>query len=330
MKIRIIGHGGESQFPFGKSGPWSEFRDQVISQGHEICVDDFGSKTEALISHRHSDAAINEANKNSVPLSRRALVLWEPQIVEKERYSKKVLEQYGIIYAPSPIWAKHVSGKSFNWPQDKVMAIEGESEWLLREKKFVVIQGNKFSARKGELYSLRRKVIRKLGNKVDLFGTNWNKGFAFDWLHWSVSAVNSNLNELSLKSIIGIGRRYKNYSGPVNNKREELLKYRYAIVIENSADFVSEKLFDCVSAGCIVIYTGPALEKFGINDSDLILGHGGKTEIVQRCNELLELSDLEQYRIAQAQNSSLRKISNTWENNHVLRNLARSIIKDMS
>ena len=329
MKIRIIGHGGESQFPFGKSGPWSEFRDQVISQGHEICVDDFGSKTEALISHRHSDAAIKEANKNGVPLSRRALVLWEPQIVEKERYSKKVLEQYGIIYAPSPIWAKHVSGKSFNWPQDKVMAIEGESEWLLRDKKFVVIQGNKFSARKGELYSLRRRVIKSLGSNVDLFGTNWNKGLAFDWWHWSRSAMNSTLSELSLKSFDGIGRVYANYLGTSNNKRETLQKYRYAIVIENSADFVSEKLFDSISGGCIAIYTGPLLKDFGIDDSKLVLGKKEKAAIVKKCIQTMELSEIEQYQLAKEQNISLRRISKYWENTTVLRNLARDIISEM-
>ena len=330
MKIRIIGHGGESQFPFGKSGPWSEFRDQVISQGHEICVDDFGSKTEALISHRHSDAAIKEANKNGVPLSRRALVLWEPQIVEKERYSKKVLEQYGIIYAPSPIWAKHVSGKSFNWPQDKVMAIEGESEWLLRDKKFVVIQGNKFLARKGELYSLRRRVIKKLEKRIDLFGTNWNKGLAFDWLHWSSSAINSSPTEISIKSIFGIGRSYRNYCGESTNKRETLSKYRYAIVIENSADFVSEKLFDCISAGCIVVYVGPKLEKFNIDDKKLILSSQSVLDVVKKCSDLMKMNDSEQYSLAQEQNLAFLKISIDWENSKVLRLLAHNILKDMT
>ena len=330
MKIRVVGHDGESQFPFGTSGPWCEFRDALISHGHEICSDDFGIRSDALISHRHSEAAIREADDNKVPLSRRALVLWEPQIVEKERYSREVLEQYGLIYAPSPIWAKKVSGKSFNWPQDKVSAIEMKNSWLLREKKFVIIQGNKFSARKGELYSLRRKVIRTLAEKIVLFGTNWNKGIVFDWWHWSRSAMNSNLSEISLKSIIGIGRNYKNYKGITSSKRETLLNYRYAIVIENSADFVSEKLFDCISAGCLVIYTGPPLKEFGINGSKLVIGPNDKTEIVKKCLEILELSDNEQYLLAKQQNASLLEISNDWQNTHVLRSLAVSIIKDMN
>jgi hypothetical protein len=141
--------------------------------------------------------------------------------------------------------------------------------------------------------------------------------------------MNSTLNELSLKSIIGIGRVYDNFLGPSNNKRETLQKYRYAIVIENSADFVSEKLFDSISGGCIAIYTGPLLKHFGIDDSKLVLGKKEKSAIIKKCIELIELSEIEQYQLAEEQNISLRRISKNWENTTVLRNLARDILSEM-
>ena len=329
MKIRVIGHGGESQFPFGNSGPWSEFRGEIISQGHAICEEEFGAKTDALISHRHSDRAIQEANKNAVPLSHRALVLWEPKIVEKERYSKEVLDQYGIIYAPSPIWAKQVSGKSFNWPQDQVVEIQPLEDWIVRKRKFVIIQGNKFAAHKGELYSLRREVIGMFREKIDLYGTDWNKGVIFDWLQWSRSAIKSNLSEISFRSIKGIGRKNSNYFGLSRNKRETLLNYRFAIVIENSPDFVSEKLFDSISGGCVVIYIGPLLNDFAINDANLILAGQNRSEILQKCQEVMLLKDVDQYEIARKQNLYFTKISRDWENTRVLRLLARDIIQDM-
>jgi hypothetical protein len=327
--IRVVGQNGESIFPFGVSGPWNEFRNEVISQGHEITLENFGTRIDAIICNRHSVDALKEADVNQIPISRRALVLWEPEIVEKERYSPEVLKQYGIVYAPSPIWAKKVFGKPFKWPQDRVEGIESMDAWLLRKKKFVVIQGNKFSARKGELYSLRRRVITALKGKIDLYGTDWDKGPAFAWMHWSMSLVNSNIHEFSPKSMVGIGQKFKSYFGPVTSKRETFLKYRYAIVIENSADFVSEKLFDAISAGCIVIYTGPNLKEFGIEDTSLILGPQKKSEILKRCNQLLGLSDAEQYLIAKEQNSVLLKISNDWENTQVLRTLATNILQDM-
>ena len=329
MKIRVVGHSGESQFSFGESGPWCEFKDELLSQGHEICNSDFGTTVDALISHKHSDAALKEAIESGVPKSRRALVLWEPEIVEKERYSKEVLEEYGIVYAPSPIWAKKVSGKSFNWPQDKVESIEPLDDWVLRKNKFIIIQGNKFSARKGELYSLRRQVIKSLKTDVDLFGTNWNRGFTFDWLHWSMSAVNSTARELSLRSIFGAGRKYKNYLGISTNKRSTFSKYRLAIVIENSPDFVSEKLFDAISAGCLVIYVGPSLADFAIDDRFLVLGNQEKSYVIKNCIRILQLNDIEQYQIASSQNKSLKQEENKWRNDVVLRFLAHSILTDM-
>ena len=38
--------------------------------------------------------------------------------------------------------------------------------------------------------------------------------------------------------------------------------YKYAIIIENEADFVSEKLFDAIAAKCVPIYVGPDLSKY--------------------------------------------------------------------
>jgi hypothetical protein len=37
-----------------------------------------------------------------------------------------------------------------------------------------------------------------------------------------------------------------------------------SIVIENSSDYVSEKIFDSFSAGCIPIYVGPDLNEYEI------------------------------------------------------------------
>ena len=330
MKIRVIGHGGESTFPFGTSGPWSEFRDEIVSKGHEICESTFGAEIDALICHRHSIDAIHEAERNGVQTSRRALVVWEPEIVEKERYSKEVLKNYGIVYAPSLIWASKVSGKAFRWPQDKVLGISQEQNWITRKNKIVIIQGNKFSARKGELYSLRRRVIQALREEIDLYGTNWNKGLAFDWWHWSRSALNSNPKEISIRSIFGIGRKYSNYFGQTPLKKETLADYRIAIVIENSADFVSEKLFDAISAGCLVVYVGPSLSRFGIENSNIVVCSESRSEIRKACLELLKLDVSDQYKVALAQNVSLRAISENWENKNVLRLLAKDILEDMA
>ena len=330
MIIRVVGQGGEKVFPFGTSGPWTEFRDEILSTGHQISNLDFGTKVDALISHKHSIDAIQEADKNNVPLSRRALVVWEPEIVDKKRYSKKVLQYYGIIYAPSPIWARKVSGKSFRHPQGNIERIPPIEDWIKRENKFVIIQGNKFSARKGELYSLRRKTIRKLEHQIDLWGTDWNRGLTFDTLRWSMSAINSLPKEISLGSLWGAGKKYKNYHGSVANKSEILKQYKMAIVIENSSDYVSEKLFDAVSSGCLVFYVGPSLDEFGLSKSSIVVCSESWVEISNKCREIQLTGYSKQYDMALSQNTSLYEVSDLWNNKRVLRSLAKNILKDMN
>jgi hypothetical protein len=39
---------------------------------------------------------------------------------------------------------------------------------------------------------------------------------------------------------------------------------KFCIIVENSCDYVSEKIFDCFKAGVVPIYVGPSLPEFGI------------------------------------------------------------------
>ena len=330
MKIRITGQSGEHQFPFENSGPWQEFKKEIVLQGHSIVADKSELSIEALVSHRHSNVYMNEAKKNRIPISKRVLVIWEPYIAISKNYSKKVLSQYGKVYAPSPIWASRVLGKSFAWPQDAVNEIEDFETWSLRESKFVVIQANKFSAVSGELYSLRRKVLAELGLHIHLFGKDWNQGPLKDLWLWIKSALRSFPCRISLRSLTGIGKLHKSFQGVAGNKAETLARYKFAIVIENSPDFVSEKLFDCISAGCLVLYVGPNLETFNLPSSNLFLCGASVEEVKNAAFKILSLSVREQYAISKSLNSSFSSISKDWENSTVLGNLARQILTDLA
>ena len=327
MKIRVIGHGGEGRFPFGTSGPWKDFENVLLERGHEICSADMIDDADSLIANSYQKNVADYLEKNQIPTSKCILVLWEPYVVETTRYKSEVLSKFGTIFAPSIDWAEKVGARSFNWPQDKVSDEDVFGAWQQRINRAVMVQGNKFSARKGELYSLRRKVIMKLGNGyLDLFGTNWNKGINFDWWHWSRSALNSKINEISLKSFFGIGQTYRNYFGVTDNKFKTLSKYKIAVVIENSADFVSEKLFDAVRAGCVTVYTGPNLKKYGIPDGSAIQIARNADAISETVRLLLEKSDQKLEEIARNQRFSLIKVSQDWNNTFVLSKLASDMV----
>jgi hypothetical protein len=55
-----------------------------------------------------------------------------------------------------------------------------------------------------------------------------------------------------------------NYLGSVEDKIQAMEEYQVALVIENSQEYITEKLFDAFFAGCIPVYVGPDLEKFDI------------------------------------------------------------------
>ena len=59
-------------------------------------------------------------------------------------------------------------------------------------------------------------------------------------------------------------RYNSNYLGEVGDKRAVMVKYKYCLVIENSSEYLSEKLFDALLSGCIPIYVGPDLTKYEI------------------------------------------------------------------
>lgn len=330
MQVRVIGHNGELEFPFADSIAWGAFLQELLAAGHKICGANPEEKMDLLIANFHSEKVLAQIEKNLPPISRRHLILWEPEVVERTRYTKQVLNQYGHVHAPSILWAKKVGGKQFNWPQGSIIPDDSVfSNWFNREHKVVLIQGNKFSSRKGELYSLRRRIIKSIStSNLALFGTDWNRGFSFDLNNWLQSALTTSLDLISLSSLGNIGCRYQNYNGGVKDKHATLTNYQISLVVENSADFVSEKLFDSLRAGCVTVYVGPSLEIFELPKSAAIQIQAKVSNVMSEIERLMRISPEELLEIASSQRAAIELVSHEWNNVHVLTNLAKKIIPE--
>jgi hypothetical protein len=127
-----------------------------------------------------------------------------------------------------------------------------------------------------------------------------------------------------------LGKKYKNYLGAVDNKSEIMRTYQISIVIENSADFISEKLFDSVRSGCVTIYIGPDLVKYGIPKEAALQVSPDYKELRILMKKLSKMSDEELLKIAKIQRTSLSMVAPDWENNIVFRDLAKSILLDLN
>jgi hypothetical protein len=328
MKIRLVGHLREAVMPVGSAGPWFNFTSTLKNYSNEITEANYGEQIDALVSNSHSSDALKECDFNNVPKNRRIFVLWEPKIVKPTTYSKKTLDNYGKIFTPSVDWAAKIDAESFLWPQlDLKVNKPNFANWDQRLNKASIVLANKFSACKGELYSLRRQIAFKTQDQdlLDLYGGKWNLGAVYDFRHYFGNLVRTPLSNISFLSSRYLMRKFRNYKGLSEDKFQTMAKYRISVVIENSADYVSEKLFDSISSGAITIYVGPDIEKYGISVDSAIQAKASAKEIIKIVRNLQSKTIDEQREIAKNQYNSLLTTADEWECNLVLTKLARDI-----
>lgn len=331
MKLKIIGHTKNLDFKVPEYSSWSEFTRYFIKVGYKIVLNDNPNKDfDALITFSHSSKLLRIARKNGVPLSKRVLVCWEPKVTNPKLFSSKTRASYGHVFAPSIEWASEIKGNYFFWPQEKFQEkIEGYKKWITREPKIVAVTSNKFSAVKGENYSFRRLVYSKLSkvykDKFNLYGTNWNSGFFYDFIVFCKSLFRVHSQAFSFSGLLALGMYQKNYVAESYNKIETLNRHRISLVIENSSDYVSEKIFDAIRGQNIVIYVGANLELHGLNKNMVINTEKNVESIVAKLNMILEMSDKEQYLIMKQQFNTAKLFTKERATAIVLRKLAMDI-----
>ena len=328
MRVRLLGHQGEPYMNTGSSGPWYEFTKELKSIGCVIVQDDFGAHIDLLIANSHSRKAIKEAKLSNLDQNMKHLLLWEPPMIDYKRHQQSALNQYGTIWSPTINWAKKQNTQIFKWPQ---LLLEKQDEslekWALRENKSVMVLANKFSAFKGELYTLRRELgIKTARNSIlDLYGDKWNLNKMYSYRHYLGNLVRTPIWKISLKSWRYVGSKQENYKGISQDKAETCRHYRIVVVLENSKDYISEKFFDAFASGAIVIYVGPSLNQFGIPIESAILVEPNVDSILKKIIEITNLNTEEQYKISRNQQKNILSISSDWYCNVVLKKLARDI-----
>lgn len=159
---------------------------------------------------------------------------------------------------------------SIAWPQHP-MSLSLKLKHNSRKETFCLIAANKLSLVKGELYTLRKRVALA-EPRIDLYGNSWGLGLPRKLLLAVKAAI------FALGSGAGIkvsSLRYwlmkspKN-GGPIVDKFEVQEKHRFALVVENQGDYVSEKIFDALGSAMIPIYVGPRVDELGWIESLII------------------------------------------------------------
>lgn len=298
-RIRFIDHDGRVGLP------WDPFLKVFESEGFEFLdSSDEESEFEFLISCRHSNAMVRECEIRGVNPNRRALVVLEPECVDPFPYLSQTREKYGNLYAGSESWATRLGGKAFRYFNGALSLLDNKSrpdllETELRANKFVMIQAHKFSVIHGEQYSLRREVAQEAWRSeiaLDLYGRSWlmsNTKVLLSVLrsiHNGLSYAIKARQPLVLK-LRGLKNAWLkcgvHFKGEPDDQIDVLKKYRYAIVIENSLDFISEKLFNAMAAGCRVLYVGESLSVYGAIPSSVRIVKPDSKLIVEEMSRML-------------------------------------------
>ena len=212
------------------------------------------------------------------------LIRLEPVAVFPRQYQKPIEEKFELIINPgkklnnyqkksdfigypykynlNPAAPKHYDPDfdyAIRWAvANKIFNFES---WGRRNNKIVLIAANKVSTTSDSNYKLRRKIAKKLRpDEIDIYGDLWRSNIVKKIYH-RLAVYLFSLKSGYFPNIIelygSLFARYKTVIGVIPDKHLVIQKYKYSLVIENSSNYCSEKLFDAIINGSIPIYIGP-------------------------------------------------------------------------
>lgn len=253
---------------------------------------------------------------------RRALIVREPPEVLPEAYSTRVLTLFGFVANLGKVSS---SGDFFAWPQ--VISPISFPKRAPRSQA-VAVASWRVSFFEGSLYNFRAKAFSNLD--IVTYGRGWNSGFLIKSkevaYQLSLALRSSRAKSLGIAQITRIPSQLR---GPLKSKDSLRGMFKCMVVIENSREYVSEKLFDAIQLGCIPVYCGAPLHKLGIPD-DIVMTSSPELvplrlgieralkmdyeDWISRVNEwLIKRSTIEMHDRKNAWTKVLREIRKSWD-----------------
>lgn len=253
--------------------PWDHFLSGLTSETTRVI--DLRSSNECpdsvVIFNRPRHARLYDQLRK-VNKSNRVLVVMEPPVSQPSLHTRNYLSAFGTIFTASRTWAESFAPNFFHWPQDINPAPPG----LKATADVSMVSANKRSAISTSLYGLRRSVLKRLDSlnmSYALYGPSWDASpasNAVSGLKAAAKALSATRPPAIAEALGDLKYRPSLWRGYSNNKMDAMHSAPISIIIENSADYVSEKLIDAIRAGTIPVYVGPNLVDYSIPE-DLAL-----------------------------------------------------------
>ena len=232
----------------------------------EISTQDIITEHNAdIIIYTYYPKKIKKTNKLTV------LIAMESIAVEKKLSSKKYLNQFDLAFTCNDMFVNNENIFKINFSFNKETI---NLNFKFKEKFLSCFSANKLSNHQLELYSERVKAIEfftKSEINFSLYGKGWDYAYNypskyafFKFLNHSkiLRGLSKTIKYISQFNPILKNMFFKHYSshkGYVDNKFDELKKFKFSICYENllnNEGYITEKIFDCLRHGVIPIYLG--------------------------------------------------------------------------
>jgi hypothetical protein len=288
MKVHLTGPHGYASVHNEKDLTLAAFLEgkgwELVGSPHEadaICA------VELPVNRFHTPKAVPFSEKKGL------LIIQEPSVVRpfhgRERYINRFAKKLEVGRIRS-------SGVT-RWPALYLDRFQENSK-INKLPRACMIASNKLSLIPGELYSLRRAVVDDNLN-VDLYGAGWRAG-KLQRIKQCTFELYIGILSGHLSVTKGMVRFFSNVRqdfGAVEDKLSTNSNYKVTVVIENSIEYMSEKLLEAIAAGSIPVYVGPPVRNFGIPaelviqvNPDLQSVHEGVSKALQLDYESWETS----------------------------------------
>jgi hypothetical protein len=255
MKILFIGQNPNSGL---KDSDPTSLQSTALEMGHSLALtlSEFPDLVICVDWLKSCGGLVKKANSLGIPT---VLVKNEPSIVTTEHGDRRTDSKFtAIVEVGRPNYLPLV-----RCPQTWNSEYFDSSPRINRA---VAISANKFSFVRGQQYSLRAKVYSN-SNLTDLYGFGWDRSGINNVLKLAKElqiAVLGRSNKITFACLASFRLMPLNFIGQAGDKLEVLSRYKVSVVIENSSEYMSEKLIDSILAGTIPVYVGPPVEIFGI------------------------------------------------------------------
>ena len=231
--------------------PFYMLKQFLANEGIELATSDIHSpeSSEIVI---YNEMPTKLPSKKAIEKS--YLLLFESELIRPDNWSLSNHNHFKKIFTWNDDFIDNNKYFKINFAQQLPQIISKDS--TTKKKLCTLISGNKKVKHPLELYSKRIEAIRWFEqhhpDDFDLYGMGWgNYRFTGPKL---IRALNR-IHFLTKK----LAPSYPSYKGKIDEKKSVLKKYKFVICFENARDipgYITEKIFDCLVAGCIPVYWG--------------------------------------------------------------------------